>query len=35
MGKNFELNRFEAGTINSKDQKLVLIQGDDLKKFVK
>ncbi|MEK6847452.1 MAG: archaeal proteasome endopeptidase complex subunit alpha [Nanoarchaeota archaeon] len=35
LGKNFELARFDAGMISSKDAKLVRLHGEDLKKFVK
>jgi proteasome alpha subunit len=35
LGKNFDLERFDAGYILNKDEKLVRLHGDDLKKFVK
>lgn len=35
LDKNFDLNRFEAAYIKTGEEKLVRLQGDDLKKFVK
>lgn len=35
LEKNFELQRFDVGYIKTKDEKLVRLHGDDLKKFVK
>jgi proteasome alpha subunit len=35
LGKNFDAERFDAGYISQKDQKLVRLQGDDLKKYTK
>lgn len=35
LGKNFEVNRFEVAYILSKEEKIVRLHGDDLKKFVK
>lgn len=35
LGKNFELDRFDVGYITIKDEQLVRLHGDDLKKFIK
>jgi proteasome alpha subunit len=35
LDKNFDLNRFEIGRVGLSDEKLVRLQGDELKKFVK
>jgi proteasome alpha subunit len=35
LGKNFELDRFDVGYVSIKDEKLVRLHGDDLRKFVK
>jgi hypothetical protein len=35
LEKNFDLNRFDVGYIKIKDEKLVRLHGDELKKFVK
>jgi proteasome alpha subunit len=35
LGKNFELDRFDVGTIKNSDEKLVRLHGDDLKKYAK
>jgi proteasome alpha subunit len=35
LAKNFEINRFEACYIKKADQKLVRLQGDELKKYSK
>ena len=35
LGKNFELDRFDAGYVNIKDGKLARLHGDELKKFVR
>lgn len=35
LGKNFEVSRFDVGMISLKDAKLVRLQGDELKKFLK
>ncbi len=35
LEKNFDLQRFDVGYVKTKDEKLVRLHGDDLKKFVK
>jgi proteasome alpha subunit len=35
LGKNFDVSRFEVGSINFSDEKLKRMQGDELKRFVK
>lgn len=35
LGKNFEIERFEATYIPFKDEKLVRLEGEDLKKFLR
>ena len=35
LGKNFDVNRFDVGSISLKDAKLVRKQGSDLKQYVK
>lgn len=35
LGKNFELERFDLGYITNKDEKLVRLQGETLKKYSK
>ena len=35
LGKNFDIERFDVGYITIKDEKLVRLQGDSLKKFAK
>jgi proteasome alpha subunit len=35
LGKNFDLNRFEVGYVSTSDEKLMRLQGDELKKFSK
>lgn len=35
LEKNFDLNRFDAGYIKTKDQKLIRLHGEELKKFTK
>ncbi len=35
LEKNFELQRFDVGYVKIKDEKLVRLHGDDLKKFIK
>lgn len=35
LGKNFELERFDAGYIKTTDAKLVRLHGEDLKKYVR
>ncbi len=35
LEKNFDLSRFDVGYITSKDEKLIRLHGDELKKFVK
>lgn len=35
LGKNFDLNRFEIGYIPVSDEKIVRLQGEDLKKYNK
>ncbi len=35
LGKNFDLERFEAGYVKTSDAKLKRLQGDELKKFAK
>lgn len=35
LGKNFDLGRFEVGSISLTDEKLKRLQSDELKKFVK
>lgn len=35
LGKNFDISRFESGYIKIDEEKLVRLQGEDLKKFVK
>jgi 20S proteasome alpha/beta subunit len=35
LGKNFEVERFEATYIPFKDEKLVRLEGEDLKKFLR
>jgi proteasome alpha subunit len=35
LGKNFDVNRFDAGYIKLKDAKLVRLKGDGLKKYAK
>jgi len=35
LEKNFDIQRFDVGMINTKEMKLVRLHGDDLKKYVK
>jgi proteasome alpha subunit len=35
LEKNFELPRFDVGYIKTKDEKLIRLHGDDLKKYIK
>jgi len=35
LGKNFELDRFDVGYITIKDEKLVRLHGDELKRFAR
>ena len=35
LGKNFEIHRFDVGYVKSSEEKLVRLQGDELKKYVK
>lgn len=35
LDKNFDLQRFDVGYVKTKDEKLVRLHGDDLKKFVR
>jgi proteasome alpha subunit len=35
LEKNFELGRFDVGYVKTKDEKLVRLHGDELKKFIK
>ena|SRR3989338_1053749 len=35
LGKNFEIERFDAGVVKSADEKLIRLHGEDLKKYVK
>jgi proteasome alpha subunit len=35
LGKNFDLMRFDVGTVDIKNQNLTRMHGDDLKKYVK
>jgi proteasome alpha subunit len=35
LGKNFDLSRFDIGYILTKDEQMVRLHGDDLKKYVK
>ncbi len=35
LGKNFDIHRFDVASINKSDEKLVRLQGDELKKYVK
>jgi len=35
LGKNFELERFDVGMVKSREKKLEMIKGEELKKYVK